>query len=161
MADDLVIRQLTDPAELDVVAPLWKALQAHHVSLGSIDLPARDPEDSWRVRRGIYEHGLAEGAWLWVAERAGEPVGYAFVSRAGEWASWQAGPLVGLETLVVAPGERGAGIGERLLQTAKDGARSEGYTHLQVGYIEGNVRAAAFYERAGFTPVERVLGMAL
>lgn len=161
-ADDVIIRQLAGPEELDVLASLWNALQAHHVGLGSIDLPARDPNDSWAIRRAIYERGLSEGAWLWVAERGGEPVGYAFAVRDDlPWASWEAGPVAELVTLVVAPDERGNGIGERLVKTAADAARADGFSHLQVGYIEGNDRAAAFYARAGFTPVERVLGMDL
>lgn len=158
---DVSIRQLAGADELELVAPLWKALQAHHLSVGTIDVPARDPEASWAVRRAMYERGLAKDAWLWVAEQGGQPLGYAYVEPGGAWATWDAGPTANLETLVVAPGARGGGIGERLVQTAADACRAAGFTHLGVGYIEGNDRAAAFYAREGFTPVERVLAMPL
>jgi GNAT superfamily N-acetyltransferase len=158
---DVTIRRLEPATELDRLAPLWQALQAHHLSLDTIDEPGRDPAESWAVRRGIYERGLAAGGTVWIAERGGDAVAYAYVKRGGHWASWEAGPVASLETLVVLPTERGAGLGDRLVTTVAEAMRAEGITHLQVGYIEGNDRAAAFYARAGFRPIEPLLAMPL
>ncbi len=76
-------------------------------------------------------------------------------------ATWDMACAATLDTLVVAPSERGNGIGEQLVDRAVAHLRADGVTHLEVGYIEGNDRAGAFYERVGFRPLERVMGMPL
>jgi GNAT superfamily N-acetyltransferase len=158
---DVTIRRVDPAAELDRLAPLWQALQAHHLSLGTVDWPARDPDGSWAVRRAHYSRAIEGGAELWLAEREGDIVGYGFVHGRAPSATWDVAAVATLDTLVIAPGERGNGIGERIVGAAADALRSEGVTHLSVGYIEGNDRAASFYERLGFRPLERVVAMPL
>lgn len=56
-----------------------------------------------------------------------------------------------LEDMVVAPQERGRGIGSALLDHAIALARSQGCRRMTLLTDDGNVRAQAFYRRHGFT----------
>lgn len=55
-----------------------------------------------------------------------------------------------LDGLCVADGAQGQGIGTALLTAICDEARRRGYTTVRLDVIEGNDRARALYERAGF-----------
>lgn len=55
-----------------------------------------------------------------------------------------------LDGLCVADGAQGQGIGTALLTAICDEARNRGYTAVRLDVIEGNDRARALYERAGF-----------
>src|SRR5262245_13650115 len=67
------------PDRLAELRDLWLALHRHHAEIGSRPLVA-DEEVSWQRRRALYERWLKAGeAFALVAERQGEPVGYAVV----------------------------------------------------------------------------------
>ena len=107
-------------ADLDLVEPLWNALQAHHTAISpdlGDDTPSREPGDAWRIRRSKYERWLQDPDTFFVLiEIAGEPAGYAFVTVGPGYASWQTGQrLAELETLSVLPEHRGDGVGSALL----------------------------------------------
>ncbi len=55
-----------------------------------------------------------------------------------------------LDGLCVADGARGQGVGTALLNAICLEARDRGYTAVRLDVIEGNDRARALYERAGF-----------
>ena len=57
-----------------------------------------------------------------------------------------------IETLVVAAGERDAGVGGLLFDAAMTELERLGIDDLFVGYMDGNEAARRFYERRGFTP---------
>ena len=63
----------------------------------------------------------------------------------GEHVAW-------IMTLVVAEGERDAGIGGLLFDAAMGELEGLGIDDLFVGYMDGNEDARRFYERRGFTP---------
>jgi len=46
----------------------------------------------------------------------------------------------------------GLGLGTALMQELVSAARQQGCTQLELAYAEGNVRAAALYEKMGFKP---------
>jgi GNAT superfamily N-acetyltransferase len=80
---------------------------------------------------------LLPKAEVWIAEIAGEPVGYlALVDDI-------------LDHLYVAPDHQGRGVGSMLLAKAK-ALRPAG---LRLYAFQRNRRARAFYEARGFTPV--------
>jgi len=78
----------------------------------------------------------------WLAERENGVVGYLVLDE--DW----------LDSLYVASGLTGTGIGGALLDLAK-GLRPEG---LQLWVFQSNVRAQRFYRRHGFTEAERTDG---
>ena len=55
-----------------------------------------------------------------------------------------------LEELYVVPGRRGEGLGEALMKTAMDTARSMGAAHMDLGTAETDTAARALYEKLGF-----------
>ena len=55
-----------------------------------------------------------------------------------------------LDGLCVADGARGWGVGTALLSAVCDEARRRGYSAVRLDVVEGNDRARALYERAGF-----------
>src|SRR5687768_9004861 len=121
---------------------------------------------SWRsAYRGIYpdsyldEEAPAERRAFWceafggmdpdldavfVAEQAGEPVGFACVRRKAE----AAGPL--LDNLHVLPGRKGEGIGRRLMAAAASWlVEKEPEAALQLVVWADNVPARGFYQSLG------------
>ena len=131
----------------------WAAIAAIHAS-------------SWRsAYRGIYpdsyldEAAPAERRAFWceafggmdpdldvvfLAEQAGEAVGFACVRRKAE----AAGPL--LDNLHVLPERKGAGVGRRLIATAARWlVEKEPGAELQLVVWADNVAARAFYARLG------------
>lgn len=62
--------------------------------------------------------------------------------------------LVQLHTLCVADGNRGRGVGKKMIEFAKQWAFEKGATHLRVGALTKNKRARAIYEKSGFEKLE-------
>ena len=142
-----------DPARLDELEPLWDALMARHAEVWSL-LPMREPHHSWTLRRGQYEGWLAdEGSFVLVARRDDVPIGYLMVDVGEGDETYVTGDRVArLETLVVAEGERDAGVGGLLFDAAMTELERLGVDDLFVGCMDGNEAARRFYERRGFTP---------
>jgi hypothetical protein len=103
-------------ADIDRLEGLWRELLDHHLAAAphlSALGTARDPADSWRVRRAQYLRWLAvPQAAVLVARDADRLLGYAMIRAADAAGSWQWGDQVGtLETLVVSGSARGSGAG--------------------------------------------------
>jgi L-amino acid N-acyltransferase YncA len=128
---------------------------------------AADAEEIRAIRNNIIEHSTAmwttqpvspgDGrAWLaenmarrsaYVAEAAGQVVGYA------NWAPWR--PKDGYrhtveDSVYLASGHQGRGLGAELLRTLIAGATGSG-AHVMMACIEAsNVRSVILHERLGF-----------
>lgn len=86
---------------------------------------------------------------VFLAEEAGEAIGFACIRRQAE----EAGPL--LDNLHVLPDRKGEGIGRRLIAAAADWlVGKEGETALQLVVWADNRPARAFYARLGGREVE-------
>ncbi|MCW8377554.1 GNAT family N-acetyltransferase [Streptomyces justiciae] len=85
-----------------------------------------------------------------VAERDGELVGWAAHGpyRDGEVRTSDAE----LYAIYVDAARFGGGIGHALLQESVRQCAAAGHSRLYLWVLEGNIRARAFYERAGFHP---------
>jgi ribosomal protein S18 acetylase RimI-like enzyme len=153
--------------EVDRVEHLWKGMVAHHREVAEGEWPVASEGDAWRRRRREYLEWLAgeepgEEAWMLAAVRSddlgGRPDGYALVITRGSGATWEMGEKVGeLESLAVAAGVRGQGIGTMLIDAARELMRAEGVAYWGVAVVEANAEATALYERAGFRPYYRNL----
>ncbi len=142
---------------IDDLQPLWESLHEHHATvaphleqLG----PVRTPDQSWAVRRELYEEWLSEpDAFVLLAEVNREPIGYALVHLRGPEETWATGNRIGvLETLAVLPDERGRGVGTALFERIYAELRELGVKELQVAVISKNAEALRFYERHGLLP---------
>ncbi len=149
------VRRSADADELDLLEPLWNALQEHHVTvtpdLGS-QTPKRSLTQAWRIRRAKYERWLGDpDAFVLIAEVDGAPVGYAFLTVGPPYASWDTGErLASLETLSVLSGQRGSGTGAALLNAAWQHLTELDVDAMQIVTTATNAGAQRFYERQGF-----------
>ena len=109
------------------------------------------------------EERIAErlGDYCWVAERGdggngvngGEVVGYAIGAvLTSQYPIFPMNvPFLEFQEVYVHPDERGAGIGQRLVDTLLEEARSRGITHSMVGSSNLDWRSiAGFYKKHGF-----------
>jgi ribosomal protein S18 acetylase RimI-like enzyme len=137
--------------DVDRLKPLWQALRDHHATLAEMG-PVRSVAASWERRRAQYLEWLAgEAHTLLLAERDGEPIGYAVVSVESHGpATWDVGDRVAeIETLSVLDSERGAGVGRALTEASLETAGADA---VFVGVAHTNEAAIRFYEREGFEP---------
>lgn len=95
---------------------------------------------------------LAEsGQALFVAvSPAAAIIGLLFVETRTDFFSGRLHGHVGV--LAIAREAEGVGLGRALLATADTWARRMGYDRLTLHVFEGNARARALYERAGYAP---------
>ena len=77
-----------DPADIDQVAPLWKALLDHVAALPEALVPVRPSDESWELERKEMVEALAGDAFALVARRDGAAVGYLFVRVEGPDPVW-------------------------------------------------------------------------
>ena len=148
-----------DASRLDELAPLFKAMHDHHRGTGPQLLPFRSHDEAWERRRAHYASLLQSGrGHLLLAETDGRLVAYAMVSEAGGQATLQTGDrMAELETLSVAEGQRGQGVGRALMDAAYAVMRELGATEVMLYVLEGNDGAVRFYERFGMRPYLRVM----
>lgn len=100
--------------------------------------------DELSVRRSIMEwtRGLREGI-AWIAEQAGEPVGFGHM-RQNE-----------VTTLYVRAADHGRGVGRELLTHCFDEIGCLGHDRAHLWVLEENRAARIFYDRMGGRPTAR------
>jgi GNAT superfamily N-acetyltransferase len=144
---------------VDELEPLWLALHHHHREVAAQPVVADDAA-SWSRRRAWYLEMLAGGEdVVLIAERDGRPVGYAFLHlHHGPDDTWPVDGRWGeVVSLSVLPGERGAGVGTKLLDAVDAELEKRGVRDLQVAVMAGNAEALRLYARRGLLPAELVL----
>ena len=121
------------------LASLTDAPEAFWSTLADWSGP-NDTEARWRERLSTTPFNL-------VAEVDGVAVG---MVSAGE--PWEGGAdsEVELASMWVAPGGRGQGVGDALIEAVVDWAREQGFGRLVLWVRQGNARAVSLYERSGF-----------
>ena len=70
------------------------------------------------------------------------------------FSSFRARPILNIHDIAVAPGHRGKGVGQALLQAVEAEARRRGCCKVTLEVREDNEVAKAAYRRAGFTSTE-------
>jgi ribosomal protein S18 acetylase RimI-like enzyme len=152
----ITIAQL-DPADIDDVAPLWKALLDHVAALPEALVPVRPSDESWELERKEMLQALAGDAFALVARRDGAAVGYVFVRLEGPDPVWYTGAAhAELAHLSVAAGERGSGIGSALMDAMDAELERRGVDDVEIGVDTGNDSAVRLYERRGYRPDFRI-----
>jgi GNAT superfamily N-acetyltransferase len=150
MTDAITISTL-DASQIETLGPLWKALMDHVAGLPDSLVPVRPSEESWGLERAEMLEALEEEAFVLIARRGGEPVGYAFVTIAGPDPVWYTGDTCAeLAHLVVADGERGNGVGTALLDAVDAELARRGVEDVEIGVDTGNDGAARLYESRGY-----------
>lgn len=140
---------------LQDLQPLWEALFAHQFLGEAAGLPVQQQHDSWPLRLAHYERIFdRQPAFVILARQGKKAVGYALayadepIEGAGD------GPVVTIESLIVAPEMRGQGLGGWLLEEAEAEGIDQWGAEVSALEVPANDPAAAeFYGRFGF--VER------
>jgi len=150
------LRYESNVADLDLVEPMWNALQEHHVRITpELDpqTPGRELADAWRMRRSKYVRWLENPETFFViAEDESGPIGYAFVTVGPGYTSWLTGERAGvLETLSVLPNSRSGGVGAALIEAAWERLGERGIEDMAITTTKTNVDAHRFYEHHGFS----------
>jgi ribosomal protein S18 acetylase RimI-like enzyme len=141
---------------LEDLRDLWLALHRYHGEIGSRPLVA-DEDVSWQQRRAQYQRWMEAGdALLLLAERDGEPVGYALAHlQDGPDDTYPLGERYAeIYTLSVTPEHRGLGIGGRLMDSIETRLAELGIRDIAVSAMVETASALRFYARRGYTPRE-------
>ena len=146
-------------ADLDLVGPLWVAVHHQHTQTMPHLAPYVSDDETWRVRRALYEELLAKSDTLLLLAFVEDSVvgyGLAHVMPVDEtWIpdTWQTGSRIGeIESLSVLPQYRGSGLGSELLSRLEEQLNTLGVKDLILGAIPGNTDAIRLYERRGYQP---------
>ncbi|MFG2544444.1 GNAT family N-acetyltransferase [Streptomyces sp. NPDC048594] len=123
-------------ADARAAADVW--LRSFAAALPTVVRPRTDDEV-----RAYFRHVVVERHEAWVAEETGGVVAGVMVLEGEE-----------LSQLYLAPERRGSGLGDRFVALAKE-RRPAG---LELWTFQVNAPAHRFYERHGFTAVERTDG---
>jgi [ribosomal protein S18]-alanine N-acetyltransferase len=107
------------------------------IEVASFSMPWRET-----TFRGLFLRGDTD---LLAAERDGRLVGYAIC--------WTVLDQAELGNIVVAPGERGGGVGSALLDRAVQAVAARGARELFLEVRETNLEAQSIYRRKGFAVV--------
>jgi ribosomal protein S18 acetylase RimI-like enzyme len=139
---DVVIRP-GGPEDIEPAFAVWLAANTARRD----GLPPR-PEQEARARG----HVRNPGAFLLVAENAGEIVGMALgeQARSNEGTGPPVGGLCHVSMVFVAPDHWGQGLGGRLVDALLAEARSRSFDRAQLWTQADNPRAMRVYERRGF-----------
>jgi GNAT superfamily N-acetyltransferase len=134
-----VVRQ-AGPADTELVAPLFDAYRQFY----------EQPSDPVLSREFIGERLERHESVIFLAERAGRPVG--FVQLYPLFSSTAARPrrLWLLNDLFVAPEARGGGVGRALMARARRLAEDTGAVGLELATARGNTTAQRLYESLGY-----------
>jgi GNAT superfamily N-acetyltransferase len=149
MQDDLVIR-LARPSDLAVLGRLGALLVRTHHAFDQARFMAPGPgvEEgyAWFLRSQLEEDDVV----IYVAERAGEVIGYAYAGL--EPQSWKElrEPAGFIHDVVVDPGARGQGVATRLVEAAAAWLEAQGAPRVMLWTAEKNPTAQRLFERAGF-----------
>jgi GNAT superfamily N-acetyltransferase len=138
----VTIRHAT-AADHELVRSLWQEF------VGDVGALPAWADASWETASQEIERAL-DANGLFVAERDGEPIGFA--------TAWIDGHVAYVGDLFVRESERRHGAGKALVEAAVENMRARGATYLR---LNANLDALAFYERLGFREESRNLILSL
>jgi ribosomal protein S18 acetylase RimI-like enzyme len=158
MTDAPEVRVAT-AADLHLVEPLWIAVHHRHAETMRELAPFVGDDESWAVRKVLYEELLVKpDTLLLLAFDGSAAIGYGLahvMAVEDSWIpdTWQTGRRIGeVESLSVLPGYRGSGRGSVLLDRLEAHLRDRGAQDLILGVLPGNDDAIRLYQRRGYRP---------
>lgn len=121
----------------------------NHVILHTTAVYTYEPQ-TLEARTAWYEDKLAAGYPVFVAEEAGQVVGF---SSYGPFRAWPAYKYTIENSVYVAEGQRGKGIGKLLIQPLIESAQSKGYHAIVAGIDASNDASIRLHASFGFSQV--------
>jgi ribosomal protein S18 acetylase RimI-like enzyme len=146
-------------ADLNLIGSLWVAVHHRHAETMPELAPYVSDDETWRVRRMLYEELLAKADTLLLlafVDDAAVGYGLAHVMPVDDtWIpdTWVTGQRIGeIESLSVLPEYRGSGLGSEFLRRLEEHLHERGVDDLILGALAGNRDAIRLYERRGYQP---------
>jgi ribosomal protein S18 acetylase RimI-like enzyme len=146
-------------ADLHLVEPLWVAVHHRHAETMPELAPFVGDDESWAVRKVLYEELLVKPDTLLLLAFGGSAaIGYGLahvMAVEDSWIpdTWQTSRRIGeIESLSVLPEYRGSGLGSVLLDRLEAHLRDRGARDLILGVLPGNDDAIRLYQRRGYRP---------
>ena len=126
-------------------------IYAFHVSNGTATFDTQAPDEAfWREKIGA----VAERGWPFlVIERDGAVLGYAYATQFRDRAAYS---HTCENSIYIADGQRGQGIGGRLLEALVDGARAAGFEQMIAVIGGGEPASVAVHGKLGFVHAGRM-----
>lgn len=130
------------PDQLDVIRPLWKQLNTHHIKY------SQNFKQYYKTQ--TFESRCAKFAMLpkehiridVLTDTKDNPYGYCISTVNGVCGE--------IDSLYIAPECRKAGHGDTLMQSALTWLRQQGCSEISVTVADGNEHVFPFYKRSGF-----------
>jgi ribosomal protein S18 acetylase RimI-like enzyme len=141
------IRPVT-PSDREAIHALWTDFVAE------VPEPEGFAPDAWDAEWAEIDKHLSGGGAAFVAEDAGELVGFADVD-AVEPGRWH------VETIHVLAAYRRQGVAKALLRACSEAARNAGATHVSLEVLTSNEHGEMVWRRLGFEPVALLLSQSL
>lgn len=145
----LTVRDATR-ADADAIARLrvetWRAAYAGLISADVLDQLDAEREGMRRAAHWDEHHSDPRGGEL-IAERDGVVVGWAVIGTSRDHELPNDGEVYAMYAI---PAEWSRGVGHALMLAAEDRLRSAGFRRAHLWVLEGNDRAASFYQRHGW-----------
>jgi len=147
------IRQAV-PADLDAVVQLGLETIRFDAHFGTV---IERPGTPVALRHEAGAVLAAPDPWVWLAERAGTPIGLLYAERP-EFAGWiapmvRAEPVAYLELMDVLPGERGRGVAAALTGQLHQAADESGVAVTLLHYEQVNPLSGPFWSQQGYRPL--------
>lgn len=144
-----MLREMTDPAEIEALLPCLEALSAHHNDVSTYFhgvFPNRPSAVTFDLFRDALRGGQSKIA---IVEDGGTIAGFAKIDidKAADHGK--------LDYLIVLDAYRGRGYGKALMDWAMDAFADAEIGTIEIKVVEGN-NAAQFYEKYGFRPISRM-----
>lgn len=111
-----------------------------------------DTRDLKRLETGIMtalEDASVAIYWVLIDE-TGKPAGS--ISALKEWSDWNAGYYWWIQSMYLAPEQRGQGHMTKLINAVENEMQSQGGLELRLYVHQDNSKAVRAYEKAGFEP---------
>jgi len=137
---------IREACEADVAAFLTIYNQ---VILHTTAVYAYEPQ-TLEARAAWYRDKLASGYPVFVAEESGQVIGF---SSYGPFRAWPAYKYTIENSVYVAEGQRGKGVGKLLIQPLIDSARAKGYHAIIAGIDSSNDASLRLHASFGFVEV--------
>lgn len=137
-------------ADVPVILRFIRELAAYEHALDSVKATEADLlRDGWCQAPDGSPLGTPARFRALIAERAGEPVGFALYFTS--YSTWVGRHGIRLEDIYVTPARRGAGVGRALFQELARVALAEVCGRLEWDVLTWNAPAIGFYQRLGAT----------
>lgn len=140
--------------DLPALVALNSQVQAKHAAVHPDIFKSPEDEQFAAAIEPIWREQLSQPGWLcFVAEIEGRVAGYILARRVERPENPFAHPLTTMviDQIGIDPTYQGLGYGVRLLESVREVAEGEGIGILTLDVWAFNARAAAFFEKMGYT----------